>query len=68
METLVIHYDKSNRAARKLVEAIIASENFKIDKKRKTGLQKAINDVKTGKTFPVMNSENAVSEILGENV
>jgi hypothetical protein len=68
METLVIHYEKSNRAARKLVEAIIASGNVVVEKKRKTGLQKAIEELKSGKLYSVANPKNAVKEILDQNV
>jgi len=68
METLIIHYEKSNRAARKLIEAVIASGNITVEKKRITGLQKAIDNAKTGKTFAIMNPDNAVAEILGEDV
>ena len=68
METLIIHYEKSNRAARTLIEAVKASGNVIVDKKRKTGLQIAIEDAKSGKTFPINNPTNAVAEILGKNV
>lgn len=68
METIVIRYEKSNRAARKLIEALIASGNVTVAKKKKTGLQKALEEVRSGKTYPVINPENAVAEILSENV
>jgi len=68
METLIIHYEKTNRAARTLIEAVKASGYFTIDKKRKTGLQKAIEEAKYGKTYAINNPANAVGEILGDNV
>jgi hypothetical protein len=68
METLIIHYEKTNRAARTLIEAVKASGCFTIDKKRKTGLQKAIDEAKNGKTYAISNPANAVDEILAENV
>lgn len=68
METLIIHYEKNNRAARTLIKAVKASGYFKIDKKRKTGLQKAIEEAKNGKTYAISNPANAVDEILAENV
>jgi len=68
METLIIHYEKSNRAARTLIEAVKASGYITIDKKRKTGLQKAIEEAKFGKTYVINNPVNALEEILGKNV
>jgi hypothetical protein len=68
METLIIRYEKSNRAARTLIEAVKASGYITIDKKRKTGLQKAIEEAKLGKTYVVNNPANALEEILGKNV
>ena len=61
-------YKKSNRAARALIEAVKASGYITIYKKRKTGLQKAIEEAKYGKTYVVNNPANALEEILGKNV
>jgi len=52
-------YKKSNRAARALIEAVKASGYITIYKKRKTGLQKAIEEAKYGKTYVVNNPANA---------
>jgi hypothetical protein len=68
METLIIRYEKSNRSARTLIEAVKYSGYITIDKKRKTGLHKAIEDAKYGKTYPINNPANAIDEILGKNV
>ena len=68
METLIIHYEKSNRAARTLIEAVKASGCITIDKKRKTGLQKAIEEAKKGKTYVIDNPGNALEEILDKNI
>jgi hypothetical protein len=68
METLTIHYEKSNRAARTLIQAIIASGNITVEIKRKTCLQKAIEEARVGKSHEIINPENAVAEILGNNV
>ncbi|NDP19938.1 MAG: hypothetical protein GZ091_02480 [Paludibacter sp.] len=68
METLIIHYEKSNRAARKLIDAVIASGVIKVDKKKKTGLQLALDEANRGKTYSIQNPKNAVAEILGKDV
>lgn len=50
MEKIIIEYDSKNSLAKKLVDFIIESNIFKVEKvkTRKTGLDEALEDVEKG--------------------
>jgi hypothetical protein len=70
MEQITIEYDTKNSVAKKLIEFIISSDLVKVKKVKKSALDEAIEDVKTGNVTTCKDFEDykrITREIL-ENV
>lgn len=58
MATIVLKYDARNPKARKTIETVLASGLFE----RKTGLDEAIEDVKSGKIYSAKSVKDLISQ------
>ncbi len=60
MATIVLKYDARNPKAKKVIENILASGMFE----KKTGIDEAMDDVKTGKVYSAKNAKDLISQCL----
>jgi hypothetical protein len=73
MNTVLVSYDKRNKVANHLIEALSASKGVKVKheykvKPSKTGLDEAIDDIKNGRIERYANFEEykkATDKMLG---
>ncbi len=58
MATIVLKYDARNPKAKKTIEQVLASGLFE----KKTGLDEAIEDVKSGKVYSAKNAKDIIAQ------
>ncbi len=58
MATIVLKYDARNPKAKKTIERILASGLFE----KKTGLDEAIEDVKSGRIYSAKNAKDLITQ------
>ena len=65
MAQLTLHYDARNNIATKTIEYILSLGVFKTEEKSPTNsFNKSVEEMKTGKTHRLQNTENPMKEIL----
>ena len=65
MATITLSYNVNNPIASKTIEYIMSLGVFKIEEKQPTdSFQKSINEMQSGKTNRLINTENPIAEIL----
>ena len=65
METVTLTYNSDNTFAKKMLDAILASGAFSIERKaQKSELQKSIEETRKGKYFVAKNAKDAISKCL----
>ncbi|MDD4149735.1 MAG: hypothetical protein PHE33_06880 [Bacteroidales bacterium] len=64
MATIIIEYDARNKIAKKTIEYILSLGVFKV-KKKMSGIDEALLDVKEGRVYKAENTDDMFKKILG---
>jgi capsule polysaccharide modification protein KpsS len=65
MEKIVLNYEHNDTFAKKMIEALLASGAFSLERKtRKTELQKSIEEAHNGKYFVAGDAKDAILKCL----
>ena len=64
MATITIEYDARNKFAQKTIDYILSLGLFKL-KKKPTGIDEALLDIKEGRVYKAKNVDDMFKKILG---
>ncbi len=65
METVVLQYEPDDTFAKKMIEALLASGAFSIERKKtKTELQKSVEEARKGDYFVAKDAKDAIRKCL----
>ncbi len=65
MEKVVLQYEPDDTFAKKMIEAMLASGAFSLgQKRRKTELQKSVEEAREGKYFVAKDAKDAIRQCL----
>ena len=62
METIVFKYDEYNPIALKTLDYLKSSGIFKVQKKKKTSIDEALEDIEKGRVYRIINRQKKKDE------